>query len=326
MKICPRCQRTYPDDNLNFCLDDGSVLTQAGPATPPETVLMNQPRMTDPNTGQPSQPGMQAGWNTAPQQYSVQPKKSSKTWLWVLGILALVGLLCGGGIIGFFAYVASKVDSNTVSNTSTNTNKKTIAVSNSPSRLNTSTSPTPKPDDSATIESIDLSQWVKDFSVYGTTEMRGDELVMGSKEKGYYYVLVASDDYTTAGASTKVTLRNIDNANSSLGYGLIFHSNPSPLIQDYAFIIDTKKLKYRVARHQPGKETDVIKWTSSDAIKDGSQENVLEVKDLPDKIELYINGSMVTSIKNTFGYANGVPGLYSGDAVKIGFKDLEIRK
>ena len=30
MKICPRCQKTYTDDNLNFCLDDGVVLQQAG--------------------------------------------------------------------------------------------------------------------------------------------------------------------------------------------------------------------------------------------------------------------------------------------------------
>ena len=67
-------------------------------------------------------------------------------------------------------------------------------------------------------------------------------------------------------------------------------------------------------------------WTGSDAIRDGSQENTLEVRDLSDKIELYINGKMVNSIKNVFGYAGGVCGLYSGDGVKIAFKDLQIRK
>ncbi|MEQ1923696.1 MAG: hypothetical protein ABL952_14410, partial [Pyrinomonadaceae bacterium] len=36
MKICPRCQKTYSDDNLNFCLEDGSVLTQAA-AEPPQS-------------------------------------------------------------------------------------------------------------------------------------------------------------------------------------------------------------------------------------------------------------------------------------------------
>ena len=66
--------------------------------------------------------------------------------------------------------------------------------------------------------------------------------------------------------------------------------------------------------------------SNSDAIKGGTAENVLEVRDLTDKIELYINGTMVTSIKNVYGYAGGVPGLYSGDGVKIAFKNLEISK
>ena len=149
---------------------------------------------------------------------------------------------------------------------------------------------------------------------------------MGSKQKGYYYVLAAPEEYTTDDADTRVTLRNIDNAGSSLGYGLIFHSNPTPLQQDYAFLIDTKRKKYRVVHHEPQKESSVVSWTSSDAIKSGSEENLLEIHDLTDKIELYINGTLVTSIKNVYGYAGGVPGLYSGDGVKIAFKNLEIRK
>ena len=156
--------------------------------------------------------------------------------------------------------------------------------------------------------------------------MVGSELVMGSIQKRYYYVLVAPDKFKTEAADTSVTVRNINNASSSLGYGLIFHSNPTPLQQDYAFLIDTKRKKYQVVHHEPQKETSVVGWTTSSAIKLGSEENVLEVRDLDDKIELYINGTMVTSIKNVYGYSGGVAGLYSGDGVKIGFKNLEIRK
>ena len=47
---------------------------------------------------------------------------------------------------------------------------------------------------------------------------------------------------------------------------------------------------------------------------------------MTDKIELYINGTMVNSIKNVYGFKGGVVGLYSGDAVKIAFKNLELRK
>jgi hypothetical protein len=149
---------------------------------------------------------------------------------------------------------------------------------------------------------------------------------MSSKQKGFYYVLVAPDDFTTDDADIRVTLRNVDNASGSLGYGLIFHSDPTPLQKDYAFLIDTKRRKYRVVYHTPQNEKSVISWTTSDAINQGSAENTLEARDLDDKIELYINGKMVNSIKNVYGYAGGVPGLYAGDGVKVAFKDLEVRK
>src|SRR5262249_31446693 len=119
MKICPRCQRTYTDDNLNFCLDDGVVLQQSGSADPPATVFMNQPP-TNPAGSTPSQPNAQPAWNTAPQQYGGPPKKSSKTWIWVLLILGLVVILCGGGFIGLFAYIATHGDPSPIANSPTN--------------------------------------------------------------------------------------------------------------------------------------------------------------------------------------------------------------
>ena len=150
---------------------------------------------------------------------------------------------------------------------------------------------------------------------------------MGAKQKGFYYVLVAPEDYKTENADTRVTLRNIDNAPAgTLGYGLIFHSNPKPLQQGYAFLIDTIKRRYRVVNHSPSKESTVITWTSSNAVKSGAEENTLEVRDLDDQIELYINKTKVNSIQNLHGYPGGVAGLYSGNGVKIAFKDLEIRK
>ena len=323
MKICPSCQKTYTDDNLNFCLEDGSVLNQAA-AEPPKTVMMNEPRITQQQPTMLSQPGSPPGtqpaWNTAPQQYAPQPKKSSKTWIWVLLILGILALVCGGGFIGFLAYVGSQADK--VANQAFNINK---ANSPTPTGSKTTTTTT-LTTDRTSLETVDLSQWVKENSLFGTTEFTDGEFIMGSKKKAFYYVLVAPDDYKTEKANTRVTLRNIDDANSSLGYGLIFHSNPTPLQQDYALLIDTKKKKYRVVHHEPQKEGSVVTWTTSDAIKSGTEENILEARDLADKVELYINGTMVTSIRNTYGYAGGVAGLYSGDGIKIAFKNLEIRK
>src|SRR5215831_20871864 len=126
MKICPRCQRTYTDDNLNFCLDDGVVLQQAaaGQQEPPATVFMNQPPSTDPRVAQQSQPTVQPAWNTAPQQFGQPPKKSSKAWIWVLLILGLVVILCGtGSVVGLYLIgkSAEQAANTTANNISANT-------------------------------------------------------------------------------------------------------------------------------------------------------------------------------------------------------------
>ncbi len=329
MKICPRCQKTYSDDNLNFCLEDGSVLTQAA-AEPPPTMI-NQVMPTQQQQTMPSQPGGQPQWNTAPQQYSMQPPaKKSKAWVWVLLILGGLVLLCGGGLGGLI-YIGSQVEKNAANTTNASptptkgSNTTTANANKTAANTNTTTSTSPA-SDRTDVESIDISKWVKEFSVYGTTEFTGGELIMGAKQKGYYYVLAAPEEYTTDDSDTRVTLRNIDDAASSLGYGLVFHSNPTPLQQGYAFLINTKTKKFRVVHHTPQNEKSDVPWTASPAIKPGKEENTLEVRDLADKIELYINGTMVKTITNTYGYAGGVPGLYSGDGVKIAFKNLEIRK
>jgi hypothetical protein len=313
MKVCPTCQKTYTDDNLNFCLDDGSVLSQASGADPlPETVLINQPRLTSPNQPPGSQPGAPGGWGSAPnspnpQSYSMQPPvKSSKTWIWVVGILGLVVLVCGGGLVGFFAYVASQ-DSSTPSNDSTPV-----------------PSPTATPSGRSTAKPIDMSKWAEN-STDADTEYTGGELLLASKQKGYYYVMVSkSNDYDKADVS--VSVRNAEDGDTGLGYGLIFHSAPTPLIRGYGFLIDAKKKRYRVVQHSIRKETEIIKWTDYPKMKGGSEVNVLEARDDGNKVGLYINGDKVANIDNSYSGTNGVPGIYSGDAVKAAFSKLEIRK
>ncbi len=313
MKICPTCRKTYSDDGLNFCLDDGSVLTISGGVLP-ETMMMNQPRFTDPNTGIGNTPGIQSSYGNQ-AGHSMQPKKSSKTWIWVVGILGILVLICGGGGVAGLLYFASF-----------ETDRNTGPAGSSPTPTPVRATPTQPPFERTDVTAIDLSKWVSKTSKFGNTEFTDGEFFMSSKQKGYYYVVAAPADYKTESASTTVVLRNVNGADSSLGYGIVFHSNPTPLEQGYALVIDSKKQRYRVVRHAPGKEIDVINWTSSSAIKDGSGENTLEVRDKPDRVELYINGEMVTSIKNTYGYKGGVVGLYTGDAAKVGFKKLEIAR
>jgi len=328
MKICPRCQTTYADDNLNYCLADGSVLTSS--TNDDQTVLVNETRLTQQPLGGQYQQATQPG-SYSPQAYSsLQPQKSSKTWIWVVLILGAVIVVCGGGFAGlvFLGLQAEKEKAISVpqdipkdqpirSNKATNSTAPPTNASNSTSN---STS------DRTDLETIDLSDWLQDSQLYGVTEFKDGEFFMSSKKKGFYYVLVAPSEYTTDSSDTRVTLRNVDNARSSLGYGLVFHSDPTPLQQDYAFLIDTKRQKYRIVHHEPQDEEPIVNWTTSDSIRSGDEENTLEVRDRDKTIDLYINGTMVTSIRNVYGYSNGVPGLYSGDGVKIAFRDLEIRK
>lgn len=312
MKVCPTCRKTYSDDGLNFCLEDGSVLTFAAPDAP-ETVRIPHPMATNPNPGSMQQPSLQTSWGQTPQ-YSIQPQRSSsRSWLWIVGVIGIVLLLCGGGMVGFFVIAVMNADPANNSVTNSSTTEPTPGT-------------TPKSDDRTDVQRVDLSEWVRETSGFGTTEYTGGEFLMAARQKGYYYVLVAPAEYKTESAKTSVTVRNVDDSASSLGYGLIFLSNPKPLVQGYAFLIDTQRKKYRVVRHEPKKETIVVNWTNSAAIKDGKQENILEADHKNDLIELRINGQSVTSIRNVHGYQGGVAGLYSGDAARIGFKNLEIRR
>src|SRR5215213_6877911 len=57
MKICPSCRQTYSDDDLNFCLTDGSFLTAVAD-NEPKTVYIDQTRVTN-QTRWGQQPGYQ---------------------------------------------------------------------------------------------------------------------------------------------------------------------------------------------------------------------------------------------------------------------------
>lgn len=174
------------------------------------------------------------------------------------------------------------------------------------------------------IETLDLEEWVRPNSSWGNTNYENGQLFMSSKEFKYYYVLVATEENITIGAKARVTLKNVAAADSSLGYGLIFHSDTTPLQQGYAFLINTMSQQYSVVRHVPNDELTVIPWTVSSAIKTLTEENTLEIRDTGTRTDLFINGNYVDSVTNEFAFKNGVVGLYSGDQVKIAFSRLTL--
>jgi hypothetical protein len=280
-------------------------------------MVMPTPPPTSPNAVFQSQPHTQQTWAQAPS-YSIQPKKKSKAWLWVVGVLGLGLLLCGGGGVGMLLFFAAQQE---------NANK-----GNQPppppanSRTNSNPTNTYSGPERSSVTAVDMSAWAQETAPEVNSEYTNNELILSTKQKGYYYVLVSQEEDKTENANTRITVRNVNDLDSNMGYGLVFHSNPQPLKQDYCFLIDAKKKRYRVVRHIPQDEPVVVRWTNSSAIKDGSNENVLEVRDTNGNIDLFINDQKVTSIRNTYGYKGGVAGVYTGDAARAAFSKLEIRR
>lgn len=317
MKICPKCGKTYDDPSLNFCLDDGSILSQGNTGNiPAQTILMNEPRQTydQPFGGSTEQPNQ-----FIPVQ-NTGVKKGSKAWVWVLGILGVVVLLCGGGFGGLLLLgsLADKKD-----DPKWNSNFGNSSTSNSTRPNSTISSNT---DSQSDVTKIDLSRWVQTNSKFGKTEYRGDEFFANAIKSDFYYVLVASVSYKSANATTKVTVRDAESGNNKLGYGLIINSNPVPLIKDYAFLINAKTSKYRVVSHTPGKEKVLVDWKDSSSIRSGTQANILEVKDENGQLKFFINGDLVETVNGKDGYPSGVPGVYVGGSSPVAFSNMEIRK
>lgn len=67
MKTCPRCGQTYTDGDINFCLNDGELLSrtlnksESSADDPPPTIFMDQPRTTT-----------EGNWQSAPPPATYQ--------------------------------------------------------------------------------------------------------------------------------------------------------------------------------------------------------------------------------------------------------------
>ena len=113
MKRCPQCNRTYTDDALSFCLDDGSPLTIASGPPPSDastTVQYPPARDTTPqptiayNPGQAAPPPLMPppAWSPMPPP---QTQKRS-VWPWLLGIGAVLVLSAMGFLI--YSYLTAQ--------------------------------------------------------------------------------------------------------------------------------------------------------------------------------------------------------------------------
>jgi hypothetical protein len=332
MKRCPTCNRTYTDDVISYCLDDGTPLQPVAPGSgssydPQATVSfqsLNDPGPQTQKVGpaptivskqpvfQPS-PQPQQQWSPTPQPAPQKKKRGALPW--VIGALVLVVVLIGGfaGIVGLLIY-----------NANTNRNAKVPAPTPSP----TVARPTPSPtvardayDDFSTEKwgtgSDSLGKFWYTNDEFHANAVPGNYLVeYGPKETAYY----------TKDATVRMTIRAVDGVSPKYGFGLVVHGElKDKQLEDYGFIIKTDaRPSYAVVKHKGGKETFVTQWTSSDNIYAGSRPNQLEVRIKDNLLDFYINGKYVNSVVDDENFKTGRVGVYTSDTAEVAFDDLEV--
>jgi hypothetical protein len=127
MKTCPTCNRTYEDDTLVFCLDDGGRLS--APYEPHSTLRGPAARDTNPPGTEvlPSGPIPAFTSSAHPQgapHSQLAEKRGSKHWIILGGILTLVvvGLVIGVGYLALNAGNKAPGPSRASSTAPTNSN------------------------------------------------------------------------------------------------------------------------------------------------------------------------------------------------------------
>lgn len=347
MKRCPQCSRTYDDDALSFCLDDGSpLLSTSAPSSfdPSATVQYPQSRDTSPPptiaypgapppVTPPAMPPSTPAWTPMPQ---MQPQRRS-VWPWVLGIGAVLVFVAIGLVVLVFAIASvTKNDSNNSNNRNNNSANSNSRVANRNTNTNKNAN-TDNSNENANTRS-NLSTFSDDFSTktwpvlsnqFVTTDYVDEQYHMRAT-KGYFYVMYSPDkkEYNDENATVRIGLRSVDGNVPTSGYGLTVHGEmKNNHLEDYGFLIyNGDNPKYAVVLHKGGKETKVVDWTPSRTIRTGTTPNQIEVRIRDLNMEFYINGQFITSVTDEAGYRRGRVGLYSSDTGEVAFDDLEISK
>ena len=97
MKQCRKCSRTYTDETLNFCLDDGEWLTEATVPAEPATSILHS---TDASEEAPTRAQMHT---TA----EAEPRGWDGGWQWQLAGIGLAIAVLVGGFFGYRYYIAT---------------------------------------------------------------------------------------------------------------------------------------------------------------------------------------------------------------------------
>jgi hypothetical protein len=342
MKQCPACNRTYTEDDLLFCLEDGTKLisgTSFGDAPtafdPNATLAYSPGRETNPpppNFYPPTPPAPSPAppaWSPTPYTPVPQPagKSNSKPWI----IVAVAGVIVLGiGIVVLLAIIGR----DSADNTNKNANRVVVNNTNTANTKPNNTNNTNKSNTASTVLKDDFSteNWPTGERAYGSFYQDG-EYHMKGKPKLYVFMFPQTNasnnlaSYTTRDATVKVTARSVDGKSPEYGYGLIAHGkvNQKGNLEGYGFLIYTGSTPmYEIVRFVDGEPTNMVNWTQSAVVRGGTNSNQIEVRTNGSQLSMYVNGQFIKSITDTANYTEGYVGLYTSETNEVAFDDMEI--
>ena len=177
MKRCPTCNKTFTEEHLSFCVEDGTPLIAIDATDDEATVVRSSPAASETGASgasseRDSKPYQPPGSYIPPGSYG---EAKRRTWPWILGILVIVFVFAGLGIavVVRIAKVASAYrdlekrasNSNVNANSGTNSNLNSNANSaNWNANKSITEDTTPPPTDEAEVLS-DLTDLEHEWTV-----------------------------------------------------------------------------------------------------------------------------------------------------------------
>ncbi len=122
MKRCPTCKKTFTEEHLSFCVEDGTPLVKVEPVDDEATVVRSSPEPSSSETSGSSNTSDTRGTGSYQPPGSYIPPGSygqdrRRTWPWILAILALVLIVFAGLGIAAAVFIPRIMKSSTNSPT-----------------------------------------------------------------------------------------------------------------------------------------------------------------------------------------------------------------
>ena len=337
MKQCPACNRTYADDGLSFCLEDGASLLSIGgssdqPASfdsnsdPYKTLAFTPGRETSPppiavHPVAPPHPlgPPQPSWSPSPGYAAGPARKSGKGWI--------VGAIVGVAVLAIGIIVLLAIIGKNSSATTANTNRAVVESNSNRAIVANSNRGEARTPVGVLKDDFSAQNWPTGEAAYGSFYQDGEYHMVGRPKLYVYMFPRDTNSYKSDDANVKVTARSVDGKSPLYGYGLVIHGKVTQTrqLEGYGFLIYTgAEPKYKIARFAAGESKPIVEWKASSAIRRGTSPNQIEVRTSGSGLSLYINGQSVDSITDTAGVTSGYVGLYTSETNEVAFDDMEI--